>query len=104
MRIDDGRQIKAARAILGMTAQELADAAGLSKTTVILLEGKKRIRRGGYLERPGYGVGRIEAAIEGLGVVCDMVEGQPSLRFATTAPPPKYRRRKPLPPQCLPRG
>ncbi|GGD93414.1 hypothetical protein GCM10011390_10240 [Aureimonas endophytica] len=94
MRIDDGRQIRAARAILGMTVQELADAAGLHKNSVLTVEAKKRIRRAPHTGG-GHSVSLIEKAIEARGVICDLIDGQPIVRFTTTAPPPKYQRRRP---------
>ncbi|KAB0676006.1 hypothetical protein [Aureimonas leprariae] len=93
MRIDDGRQVKAARAILGMTVQALADAAGLHKNSVLVVEAKKRIRRHRFDTNSG--VARIERVVQERGVSCDMVDGQPTVRFATTPVPPKYRRRAP---------
>ncbi|GGE24804.1 hypothetical protein GCM10011390_50280 [Aureimonas endophytica] len=94
MRIDDGRQVKAARAILGITARDLAREAGLCKNSVLAIEARTRIRRRMFDRNSG--VARVEQAIERLGVFCEMQDGRPIVRFATTPIPPKYRR-KPQP-------
>jgi len=95
MRIIDGRQAKAARAILGMTVREMAAAAGIDRASVLRVEHMKGLRLE-YGGSGGYGVDCLKQAIEERGIICDVIDGEPIVRFATTPPPPKYRRRKPV--------
>lgn len=92
MRIIDGRQVRAARIILGMTVRQMAEAAGIDRKSVLRVEHMKGIRIG--WDEGGLGVRSLSAAIEARGVLCDVIDGEPIVRFATTPPPPKYQRRK----------
>lgn len=75
-RLDDGRQVKAARAILGLTASELAKASGLSKNSVLRVEGMKRLRR--YQYDRNSSAAKIERVIGEHGIHCEMQDGYPS--------------------------
>lgn len=55
-----GRQISAARALLGLTQARLAEVADVSRTTVKNLEATSRVGRASH--------GRLRAALEGAGV------------------------------------
>lgn len=95
MMIIDGRQARAARVILGMTVRQMAEAAGIDRKSVLRVEHMKSIRLH-YGGSGGFGVDCLARAIKARGVLCDVIEGEPIVRFATTAPPPKYQRRKPV--------
>ncbi|WP_427026566.1 hypothetical protein ACP4J4_20325 (plasmid) [Aureimonas ureilytica] len=95
MRLIDGRQARAARVILGMTVAEMATAAGIDRKSVLRVEHMKGIRIN-RMGSGGYGVDSLARAIEERGIICDVIDRQPIVRFSTTAPPPKYRRRKPV--------
>ena len=61
MKAIDGRQLKAGRMILGLTMQQVGEAAGLNRNSVMRAEGKRRLPRfcwagdriSDYLEREG---------------------------------------------------
>lgn len=95
MRIIDGRQAKAARVILGMTVAEMAEAAGIDRKSVMRVEHMKGLRLD-VLGSAGYGADCIAKAVAERGVMFDVMDKQPIVRFATTAPPPKYRRKLPV--------
>ena len=74
-RVVDGRQLRAVRAILGISMQEMADMAQVHKNTVYALEGQ------GRLKRRAFAADRIASAAEGYGVRCLVVGGMPTVEF-----------------------
>jgi transcriptional regulator with XRE-family HTH domain len=60
--IRTGAQVKAARALLGLTQAEVADASGLHTNSIRYLENQERVTT-------GYSSGLVEEAMNKLGVV-----------------------------------
>ena len=71
----DGRQVKAARAILGMTLEEIARLAGLHRNSV------HRLEHIGALPECSYAGSRLTAAVEPLGVAFTVQDGNPAVVF-----------------------
>jgi len=57
-----GNQMRAARALAGVTQQDVADAAGVHVNSIRYWESKKS------MDRSGYAIGRVENALRNFGV------------------------------------
>ena len=75
MTVTDGRQLKAARVILGMTINQLAEAAGLHKNSVM------RVENYGTLPRSAHAAGRMQKALEEMGIVFEVKDGRAGVLF-----------------------
>lgn len=75
MTATDGRQLRAARAILGLTVVETAEIAGLHRNSVLRAEGQKK------LPRQAHAANLISKAFEERGIVCDRSGAEISVRF-----------------------
>lgn len=75
MTVTDGRQLKAGRIILGLTIQDMAEAAGLHKNSVIRAEGY------GTLPHHTYAATKIQKALESLGIKFEIKDGRAGLFF-----------------------
>ena len=62
MTVLDGRQFKAARAVLGMTVREMAQVSGLNRNTVLRVEAQKT------LPCPSFAVDRLTIALRERGI------------------------------------
>ena len=71
----DGRQVRAARAILGMTLDEIAGKAGLNRNSV------HRLEHVGALPEYSYAGSKLAAAVESLGVAFTVQDGNPAVVF-----------------------
>jgi len=74
----DGRQVRAARAILGMTLEEIARLAGLNRNSV------HRLEHIGALPEFSYAGSRLTAAMEPLGIAFSVQDGNPAVAFTPT--------------------
>lgn len=64
----DGRQIKAARAILGWTVRETAEAAGIHRNSVVSVEAETTF------PRSAWAADRIASAMEAAGISFDQTD------------------------------
>lgn len=72
----DSRQLRAARAILGLTVQEVATGAAVNRNTVWRTEGI------GTLPDQSFAAQRIGHFLARNGIAFDVVNGKPSVRFS----------------------
>ena len=75
MTVTDGRQLKAGRVILGLTIQDMAEAAGLHKNSVI------RVERHSTLPHHTYAANKIQKALESLGIKFEIKDERAGLFF-----------------------
>lgn len=72
-RITDGRQVRAVRAILGMTQREMGKAAEVDRNTVWRAEKQERLPPRSYAAER---LGRFAAEN---GIQCQMIDGKPAV-------------------------
>lgn len=77
--IHDGRQLRAARAILGLSVPDLAAEAGVNRNTVYRVEGL------GAIPPRCEAAGRIAGALSSRGVSFGMQDGQAVIAFQVHA-------------------
>ncbi|MAY30429.1 MAG: transcriptional regulator [Aurantimonas sp.] len=78
----DGRQIKAARAILGWTVRETADASGVHRNSVIRVESETTF------PRHAWAADKIASAMEAAGISFDQTDEGLGVSFEA----PRYRK------------
>lgn len=85
----DGRQLKAARIALGLTARELGKLAGLHWNTIAIVEDNEA------LPKFSYAADRAASALQGLGVIFIKGTDKAGVIFpaATERKPKKFRER-----------
>lgn len=73
--LTDGRQLKAARHILGLTLRDLADMAGLHRNTVLRIEAETT------LPSSAIAADQIQTVLEEQGIRFDVGDGRASISF-----------------------
>lgn len=77
MKAIDGRQLRAGRMILGLTMQQMGEAADINRNSVLRVEGKKRLPRHCWAGE------RISEFLEQEGVMFDADGDVAVIRFAS---------------------
>ena len=75
MSVIDGRQIKAARIILGLTIRQMADLTGLNRNSVLRVEAFRT------LPRSAFAADKIIEALETKGIIFTFHKGEAGISF-----------------------
>lgn len=77
MNVTDGRQLKAARVIAGLTIDGMAAAAGLNRNSIM------RVEKQTNLPRFAYAADRMKEALEAHGIMFEAENGKAAILFTT---------------------
>ncbi len=86
--VTDGRQLKAARVVAGLTVREIAEAAGLNRNSVLRVEASETLP---YF---AYAADKLAVVLQERGIIFTVVDGTVGIMFSA---PSSRRRKRPLP-------